>query len=147
MSTDGSALSAGFEHGFVAIPTVVFVACIFITLNVRSIYSIKWIIAILFPQTRKCLRPSTAHEKSSDVATFIDAMVIFANICMAIAELVYILDLSMHSSKPWVACAGEVGKFAIGGVAGVLLMVFIVCVVVKIVMVLVFGERRNKEKK
>jgi hypothetical protein len=147
MSTDGSALNAGFEHGFVAIPTMVFVACIFITLNVLSIYSIGWIIAILFPRTRKYLRPSTAPEKYGDVAALITIMTIAANMLMAIVELTFILDMGMNSSKPWVACAWEVGEFAVGGVAGVLLMVFMGCVVVKIVMVLVFGQGRNKEKK
>jgi hypothetical protein len=46
-----------------------------------------------------------------------------------------------------VASVWEVGTFVAGGAGGVLMMVFMVCLVVNMVTVLVFGGRRNKENK
>jgi hypothetical protein len=126
MSSDGSAMEAAFLPGFIIAPTVVFISVSFIALNTLSIYSIGWIIQSFFPQTTSYDGPP-----SMGIAALVGGLVLI------FMELSFIAVSTDGLSKPWTESAWKVGQFAVGGAAGILLMEFVMCIIVKMVMVLV----------
>jgi hypothetical protein len=143
MSTDGSAMKAAFLPGFIIAPTVVFISVSFIALNTLSIYSIGWIIRSFFPQTREYLSLSTT---SYDGPPWMGMAVSIGGLLLICMEVSFIVDSVDGLSKPWTESVWKVGQFAVGGAAGILLMEFVMCIIVKMVMVLVLRGGTNKEK-
>jgi hypothetical protein len=109
---------------------------------------IGWIIGAFFPRTREYLSPSTKFLEFVNQPNSMDAWANSSGLCLGILKILASKILSENGcSKSGMAILWEAGNSAAGGAAGVLLMVFMVCIVVKMVMVMVLRGGTNMDKK